>query len=63
MLIDWLHKFVVFDRSSAQFGFNMLNALLFFVSGRIAEDEVHILECLYKLISEFSYKKKLDREC
>jgi len=48
MLIGRLHEFVIFlDRSAAQFGFDMLDALLFFVCGCVAKDEVHIFECLY----------------
>jgi hypothetical protein len=44
--IDWLHEVIVFDRCAAQFGFDALDALLFFVGGCVAEDEIHVFECL-----------------
>ena len=49
MFVNWFHEFVVFDRSAAQLGFNVLDSFLLFVRGCIAEDEIHVLKRLLEL--------------
>lgn len=46
VFVDGFHQIVVFNRSAAQLGFNVLDAFLFFVGGCIPEDEIHVFKRL-----------------